>query len=332
MSGVLISRAVGVAVGQTVDRVCGEPPVPFHPLVHVGNALTRLEQFTYRDSRAAGVVHLLIAGGAAAAGGLLLQRACGPWLATAITVSVASSAKMLGDTALGVATTIGSDDLVAARGELRSLVGRRTEELSVDEMVRAIIESVAENTVDGVTATWFWAIVGGAPAVCVHRVVNTLDAMVGHRNERYARFGWASARLDDVANWIPARLTALAIAGATPSFTKGRFFDVLRVVRRDGAKHPSPNGGRVEAAVAASLGVTLGGPNDYDGTVEVRSELGDGPAPRVTDVRRAVRVTHAASLLLTVGSVAAAVILRATRRRFGNGIRSRGSRASSAAP
>ncbi|WP_420452844.1 adenosylcobinamide-phosphate synthase CbiB [Ilumatobacter sp.] len=307
----MLDRAVGVAVGQIVDRLVGEPPGVLHPLVHVGNGLSRLERRTHRDSRSAGTIHLALAVVGAAAAGSLLQRSCGRWLSTAIAVSLASSSKMLGDVAMDVAEAAESGDLDDARVRLRSLVGRRTDGLTSDEIARAVVESVAENTVDGVTATALWAVVGGAPLVCVHRVVNTLDAMVGHRDARYARFGWASARFDDALNWAPARLTAVAVAAVTPR----RAPEIVRVVRRDGREHPSPNGGRIEAAVAASLGVTLGGANDYDGVIEVRGELGDGPPPQIADIRRAVELTREASVLLTVAATVAALAARAAMRR-----------------
>jgi adenosylcobinamide-phosphate synthase len=130
----------------------------------------------------------------------------------------------------------------------------------------------ARDCVDAVTASLFWATLGGAPAVLAHRAINTLDAMVGHHGERYEHFGWASARLDDLVNYIPARLTALAVVAARPRSA----IRIGRVVRRDAPRHPSPNGGVVEAAFAAALGVTPGGVNRYGDDVEDRGTLGDG--------------------------------------------------------
>ena len=122
-----------------------------------------------------------------------------------------------------------------------------------------MIESVAENTSDAVVAPLLWGAVAGIPGLVAYRAVNTLDAMVGHRSARYLRFGWASARLDDVANWIPARVTAALTAACAPLVTRTNPVKVLRIVRRDGGRHPSPNAGRCEAAFAAALGVRLGG-------------------------------------------------------------------------
>jgi adenosylcobinamide-phosphate synthase len=306
LTDTLVGRSGAALLGQVVDRIAGEPPDLVHPLVFVGRGLVRLEQVTYRDRRLAGAVHLAIAAGGAMAVGLVVQRTTPRWLATTVTVAIASSSKMLGDVALGIGDELEAGDLDAARTQLRSLVGRRTDELSEHGIARAVIESVAENTVDGVTATWFWAVVGGAPMVCVHRVVNTLDAMVGHRTPRYARFGWASAKLDDVLNWVPARLTAVAIAATTPR----RVVEVLQVVHRDGGSHPSPNGGRVEAAVAASLGITLGGSNAYGDVVEVRGALGHGRPPKPSDIRRAVHTTRASSTMLAIAGVISASWIR----------------------
>ena len=157
--------------------------------------------------------------------------------------------------------------------------------------MRAVVETVAENTVDAVTAPLWWATIGGAPAVLAHRAINTLDAMVGHRNERYRQFGWASARADDVVNWIPARLTAVAVAAVRPR----RAAAIARTVRRDAPRHPSPNGGVVEAAFAAALDVRLGGTNTYGDVVEDRGTLGDGRPPTPDDGVAAIRLARDAT-------------------------------------
>lgn len=291
-----MSRALGTAVGYAIDRRFGEPSDAVHPMIAMGNGLTRLESMLYRDRRSSGVAHVACAIGTATVLGQGVRLLVGPLASTTLTVAVCSSSKMLGSTALDVGTALQTGGIDEGRRQLRSLVGRDPSTLDEEEVSRAVVESVAENTVDGVTATLFWAVVGGPSAVLAHRVTNTLDAMVGHRNDRYRNFGWASARLDDALNWVPARLTAGAIALATP----GRTGEVLSIVKRDGAKHPSPNGGRVEAAVAGALGITLGGVNDYGGTVEVRGPLGDGRAPEPSDIAPAVNVTRRASDLLVL--------------------------------
>ena len=162
-----------------------------------------------------------------------------------------------------------------------------------------MIESVAENTVDAVIAPVVWAAATGPAGVLAHRAVNTLDAMIGHHVDRYERFGWASARADDVLNWLPARLGAAGLAALVPR----RASSILRIVHRDAPRHPSPNGGVIEAAFAAALGVRLGGVNRYAGRPDDRGQLGDGPAPDLDSAFRALRL---AGLLGTVTAVAVA--------------------------
>jgi adenosylcobinamide-phosphate synthase len=169
------------------------------------------------------------------------------------------------------------------------------------------VESVAENTADAAVAPLFWGAVAGLPGLLGYRAVNTLDAMVGHRSPRYERFGWAAARADDVATWLPARITAaLTVACAPP--TGGSAGRALRTWWRDGAAHPSPNAGRCEAAVAGALGVRLGGRNAYGSRIEDRPVLGDGPRPTATDVGRAVRLSRA----VWVAAAVLAALMRST--------------------
>jgi adenosylcobinamide-phosphate synthase len=154
---------------------------------------------------------------------------------------------------------------------------------------------VAENTSDAAVAPLFWAAVAGLPGMAAYRAVNTLDAMVGYRSPRYTRFGWASARLDDVANWVPARVTAALTAACAPA-AGGSPAASVRAVRRYGARHPSPNAGRPEAAFAGALGLRLGGANTYAGVTEHRPGLGDGRPPEPADIRRAARLSRAVTI------------------------------------
>jgi adenosylcobinamide-phosphate synthase len=173
--------------------------------------------------------------------------------------------------------------------------------------------AVAENTSDAVVAPLLWGAVAGLPGLAAYRAVNTLDAMVGHRSARYLRFGWASARLDDLANWVPARVTAALTAACAPLVTGARPVAVLNVVSRDGGHHPSPNAGWCEAAFAAALGVRLGGTNVYAGVAETRPylngrDLGDGRPPEPEDIRRAVALSRAVTLTGTALAVLIAVL------------------------
>jgi len=283
-----IQTAVGAIAGLVADRIIGEPPDRVHPVAVMGRQLEKLEDRTYADSRLAGLGHLGVAAVVGGGTGIGLDRLLGRGLGTALSVTTASAGSMLGQTALHIGDLLDSGDIDGARREIRSLVGRDPTNLDEAEISRAVIESVAENTVDAVTASLFWALVAGSGAVWLHRTVNTLDAMVGYKSDRYRNFGWASARLDDCLNWIPARVTALSVALASGSAAG----QVLSVIRRDGGKHPSPNGGQVEAAFAAALGVTLGGTNTYGAITESRGLLGNGPRPTSADISRAVALAQ----------------------------------------
>lgn len=309
------SRALGLLLGHLADRLLGDP-ARLHPVAGFGTVAAALERRTYADSRARGTAHALLLVGATVALGALLERRTrgGPvvhTLATAAVTWTVLGGASLGREAAAVEALLADGDLPAARRRLTHLVGRDTTGLDVAGVSRAVVESVAENTVDAVTATIMWGQVAGPVGACLHRAVNTLDAMVGHRSPRYERFGWASARLDDVLGAVPARATALAVAAARPR----RAGAVLRAVRSDAGRHPSPNGGVVEAAFAAALGVTLGGVNRYDDRVEHRGLLGTGPSPGPADIVEAVRLGRRVSSIVAVGPPVLALGLRWVVRR-----------------
>jgi adenosylcobinamide-phosphate synthase len=191
-------------------------------------------------------------------------------------------------------------DLPAARARLNHLCGRNPSALDAPELARATVESVAENTSDAVVAPLFWGGLLGLPGLLGYRAANTLDAMVGHRSPRYARFGTPAARLDDGLNLVPARLTGLLTVAAAP-LAGGAGAEALRVWRRDRNDHPSPNAGQCESAMAGALGVRLGGRNVYFGRSETRPLIGDGPRPSAGHLRRAARLSG------MVGAAAAAL-------------------------
>jgi len=218
------------------------------------------------------------------------------------------SVLLLGGTAEARRLAVG--DLQGARSRVRNLVSRDPELLDADGVARATLESVAENTSDAVVAPLFWGAVAGIPGLLAYRAINTLDAMVGYRNDRYRNFGWAAARLDDVANWVPARITGALAAAAAP-LVGGRPADAVRAVREQSGRHPSPNGGVVEAAFAGALGVTLGGRNTYGGVEEDRGQLGFGASPQAADLIRANRL----AFVVSGGAVAVSAALAMGRRR-----------------
>ena len=288
--------AAALLAGYGADLAFGDPRRG-HPVAAFGRVAGALERILWRPSRRAGAAYaLLLVGGAAALG----RAARGPALGAAL-VWVALGGRSLVFEARRVGALVDAGDLPAARSAVTALVGRDPSRLDGEELCRAVVESLAENTVDAVVAPLMWAAAAGPGGVLAHRAANTLDAMVGHRTERHERFGWASARLDDALNWPAARMTAGLTAAFAP-LVGGSPAVTLRTVRRDGAAHPSPNGGRAEAAFAGALGLSLGGRNVYAGRVEDRPRLGGGPVPTPADVERAARLSLAVGGAAAVGA------------------------------
>ncbi|HVD81038.1 MAG TPA: cobalamin biosynthesis protein [Propionibacteriaceae bacterium] len=304
--------AVGLAVGYLADRVFGDPERA-HPVAAFGAAASWLESRCYSDRQTAGLLHTGALVGTAIGLGAALERLIShrSW-ATVITTAAATWAvlggRSLSREAATVAGQLADGRLVAARGQVRHLVGRDTAELSPEEVARATVESVAENASDAIVAPLLWGAVAGLPGMLGYRAINTLDAMIGHRSSRYRRFGWAAARLDDLANWVPARLAALAAAAWAP-LVGGTAGNAMAVVRSDAGQHPSPNAGVVEAAFAGALDVRLGGQNAYHGAVEDRGLLGNGRPVAVADIARASRLAAAVSM----SALAVAVLVRGLR-------------------
>jgi adenosylcobinamide-phosphate synthase len=274
-----------------------------------GSVATTLEKRTYAGRRGPGVAHVAVLVGATAAVGAVAERVARRSEPAHTLLTAAATWAVLGGRSLTreaetIADQLGRGELDAARAQVRNLVGRETSGLDADEVARACIESLAENTSDAVVAPLLWGGLLGVPGLLGYRAVNTLDAMVGHRSPRYAEFGWAAAKLDDLANWAPARAAgALALAAASSGTRAAAGWTA---VRRDAPAHPSPNGGIVEAAFAGVLGVRLGGSNTYDGRVEDRGALGTGPAAGKADIAPAARLARrvsAGSLLLALGLV-----------------------------
>jgi adenosylcobinamide-phosphate synthase len=298
------TRIVGVLAGYLADVALGDPKRG-HPVAVFGHAAARLERVTYRDSRMAGAAHVALLVGAVGLLGAALQRVPGRlWsiAATATATWISLGGTSLASTGMQMSELLERGDVQGARRLLPSLCGRDPAGLDAAGLTRAALESVAENTSDAQVAPLLWASAGGVPGVLVYRAVNTLDSMIGHRSPRYLQFGWAAARLDDVANYVGARVTALLVVMCAP-VVGGSPSGALRAWRRDAARHPSPNAGVVEAAFAGALGVRLGGPTQYRHELQIRPTLGDGAPPTVADLRRAVvlsRTVQAAA----VGAVA----------------------------
>jgi adenosylcobinamide-phosphate synthase len=292
------SPATGLLIGTALDVLVPDPRRG-HPVAIFGTAAGALERRWYADSRMRGVAFTAACVGTAVALGAVLP---GTTPVTAVATWSVLGGRSLRREARSVRHHLDRGDLDAARQQVTHLVGRDPESLDADGIARASVESVAENTSDAIVAPLFWGAVAGVPGLLGYRAVNTLDAMVGHRTPRYGKFGWAAARLDDVANLVPARLTAALVA-----LSSGRAGRTLRVAGRDGHLHPSPNAGYAEAAYAGALGLRLGGRNVYAGRVEQRPELGDGPRPGPDDISRATRLC---ARVTVAAALAAAVIAR----------------------
>jgi adenosylcobinamide-phosphate synthase len=314
------TRVVGVLAGYLADLVLADPRVG-HPVAGFGAAAAAVERFTYRDTRIGGAVHVGVLVGAVSLLAAALQRHAGRrgplWsvATTAVATWVALGGTSLARTGLAMADLLSHDDVEGAKRLLPSLCGRDPARLDAAGLTRATVESVAENTSDAHVAPLLWATVGGVPAVLGYRAVNTLDSMVGHRSPRYARFGWAAARLDDAANYVAARVTAALVVVCAP-IVGGSPSGAVRAWRRDAARHPSPNAGVVEAAFAGALGVQLGGPTQYQYELQIRPTLGEGALPSVADLHRAVllsRAVQSAALCLVLSPATTRAIAAARR-------------------
>ena len=272
-----MNKPIGVALGIAIDLAVGEPKVEPHPVAAFGTAMKNVENRIWANNRKRGIAHL-VAGGSIAAG--VARVFPHTWVATYI----ASAPRGLIDAARRVEQALLINDLDEARRLLPWLVGRDPTHLDESEIARAVIESLAESTVDAIIAPAFWGLIGGASGALVHRAVNTLDSMVGHHSERYEHFGWASARLDDVMAYVPARIGALLVCVHFPD----RAQEIWRITRRDAPGHPSPNAGVIESAFAAALCLQLGGSNTYEGDIEDRAKMGEGRRPQPTDIHEAI--------------------------------------------
>jgi adenosylcobinamide-phosphate synthase len=287
--------------GVALDLAIGDPRWLPHPIRAFGRLVTQLERLyraTHLPLRLAGslfcITAVAIATAAVGATMLYLPR---PWIAIYWIFALLALRDLDFEAAL-VVRELRRGDLDAARRMLSRIVGRDTAALDEKEVLRATIETIAENLSDAVIAPLFYLALGGPAAMAAYKAVNTLDSMVGYRNERYREFGWASARLDDAANWIPARLSAALIwIGAL--LLRYDLRRSVAITLRDARLQPSPNSGYPEAAVAGAIGVRLGGLNYYQGVASRKPYLGDGGSPLdLAAYAKARRLLYASSLLM----------------------------------
>ncbi len=280
-----------ILLAVAIDLIVGDPRWLPHPVVGMGRVITWLEVRLNRGGQRArrlkgALLTLLVVAGTFWLATLLLNwlSMVHPWLKVAAELWLLATTlaiKGLADAGRAIAAPLVKGDLEAAREALSRVVGRDTATLNEPEIARGAVETVAENTVDGITSPLFFALIGGAPLALAYKAVNTLDSMVGYKNARFADFGYASAKLDDIANWLPARLTAVCLwaagalwnaLGREPLAVAGAFTHT----RRQAPRHPSPNAGWPEAMVAWLMGVKLGGENVYGGELSHRAMLGPG--------------------------------------------------------
>lgn len=285
-----VSLALILLAAYMLDLIVGDPRSLPHPVVYMGKAISAIERLIRRFvlqprslKRAGVLLPLLVAGGAWGLTALLvgLLSWVSPWLgwaAGAWLISTTIAAKGLKEAGLAVYVELRKGDLPAARKALGMIVGRDTAGLESPEIVRGTVETVAENIVDAIISPLFFALLGGAPLAMAYRAVNTLDSMVGYKNDKYRDLGWASARLDDVANYIPARITALLLT-LCAWLLRLDWQGCWRTVLRDARLHPSPNSGYPESAVAGALGIRLGGENVYHGITSFRAYMGEPLRP-----------------------------------------------------
>lgn len=309
-----MSRALGLVLGYAADTALGDPR-RWHPVAGFGRIARALEARIYADTRSAGALYTAALVGAATLVGVALDRATRRQRVPHTLVVATATWTVLGGRSLArearlVHAHLERADLPAAREQVTHLAGRDPSQLGRQEIARATIESVAENTSDAVVAPLLWGAWAGPAGLLCYRAANTLDAMVGHRTPRYLSFGWAAARLDDLLNLAPARVSALLVVAGAP-LAGGVCASALTAWRRDAHKHPSPNAGPVEAAFAGALGITLGGVNVYADVLEDRGTLGGGREAAPADIDRAVRLAQ----VVGVGAISLGALVATARRR-----------------
>ena len=280
-------------LATALDAVAGDPHWLPHPVRWMGAIISWYEQrirTLCRTDEALRIAGVVLAVGlpaivyAAAAFTMAQAGSVSPWLGHAVGIGLAYTT-LAGRDLLDHVGVVGRElargNLLAARAAVAMIVGRDSTTLDEPEVVRATVETMAESTSDGIIAPIVYLSLGGPALALAYKAINTLDSMIGHRDIRYEYFGWAAARLDDLVNWIPARLTGtfIAIAAGLATWQWERARVSWHILHRDGDKHASPNSGRPEAAMAGALGVQLGGRNYYDGVPEDRPLIGEGPGP-----------------------------------------------------
>ena len=275
-----------------VDTMFGDPRSKYHPVVLIGNCISFYESILYKKNTSANhqillgistVLLVLMSVMIVVTGLLFIGGTIHPVaysIVSLLCLYISISPRCLAEAGIEIANLLRKQDILEARRKVGWIVGRKTSDLDESEITRATIETVAENTVDGIISPLFWFVLLGPWGAIGYRAINTMDSMLGYKNDRYLYFGRFAARLDDVVNYIPARLTLVLFVIA--AFLCGKDWKhALRIAARDAAKHPSPNGGYAEAPVAGALHIRLGGHNVYHDKVTFRAYMGDPIEPMV---------------------------------------------------
>jgi adenosylcobinamide-phosphate synthase len=297
---------VMIGIAFVMDLILGDPKGVPHPVRAMGRGAKSLERITRKKTRnqklAGSVTVLILVTGTYAVSLSLLElfrqmNAQLFFVMETILIYTALATRSLYDESHPVQIALNHSDYHQARCHLQNIVGRDTQHLNRKQITRATVETVSENTVDGVVAPLFYACIGGAPLALTYKCVNTLDSMFGYKNKEYIHFGWASARLDDVANWLPARLAGpLMVLAATLLGLNGK--RAWTTMWRQGQNHLSPNAGIPEAVVAGSLGVELGGPQYYQGRMSDKPTIGEAFREiEIEDIFRSHQILFATALL-----------------------------------
>ena len=304
---------LGLVLAFFLDLIAGDPQWSFHPIRIIGQLISFLEKcltnlFKNRLSEKKagvllcfGVISIVYCGTYSIVyAAYLLNTYFGLFLYVLI-IYFSISLKALGQAALTIKKSIADGKEDEARLHLSRIVGRDTERLNREEIVRATVETVAENTSDGIIAPLFYLVLGGAPLAMTYKAVNTLDSMVGYKNKKYIQFGWASARCDDLANYLPARITGFLLV-LSAMLQRKDWKNSWITMKRDGCKHSSPNSGYPEAAVAGALNVRLGGTNFYNGIPRTSPLIGiQQKVLNVSSIGDVVRLMYGASFIMFIG-------------------------------
>lgn len=296
-----------------IDTIIGDPRTKYHPVVLMGKLIALLEHCFYRADDSDNkkfvmgimlvIITLLISYEVAAAIMMLSYQIPFSWGSAAVgglLLSFTISPNSLAKAGKGIYTLLIMGELTEAREKVGWIVGRDTKDLDDAEIARATIETIAENTVDGIIAPLFFFVLGGVPLAVLYRAANTMDSMIGYKNEKYLYFGRGAAKLDDVLNYIPARITAMLFLFSA-LILGFDYRNAYRIMQRDAAKHPSPNGGYAEATMAGALHIRLGGMNSYFGRKSFRAYMGDAMVLIVPQhIMAAIRMMYTATVLFII--------------------------------